>query len=288
MTESDRPVVIEVGDAEFEEKVLAESNRRTVVVDFYADWCRPCQELSPLLERLAAERKGEFLLAKVNVDQNQNLATVFRVEGIPAVRAIRAGQIVGQFEGLLPESQLRQFIADVLPSEADRLVAEAAGLEATNPARAEKLYRQALASPRVPDAARIGLARLRLARGDEAEARELLQAVPPGGPDAEDVIKLTAQLQLRQAARELPDEATLRARVAAEPDNARLRYFLGSVLAAAGRYSEALAELLAAAELDRELAGKEVREAMVTIFKAVGVRSELADAYRDKLQKLLY
>src|SRR5262249_6244253 len=138
------------------------------------------------------------------------------------------------------------------------------------------------------DAARVGLARLRLARGDEREARDLLQAVSPGGPFAEDANRLTAQMQLRQAARGLPDEATLRARAAAEPQNARLLYFLGCVLAAAGRYPEALAELLASAELDKELAGHEVREEMVTIFKVIGVRSELADEYRDKLRRLLY
>jgi putative thioredoxin len=288
MSESDRPNVIEVGDADFEEKVLAESARRPVVLDFYADWCAPCRALGPILERLAEERQGAFLLAKVNVDENQNLSMVFRVEGIPAVKAIRDNQIVGQFEGLLPEEQLRQFIDDILPSDSDRLASEAAGLEASNPSRAEELYRQALAGPKPPDAARVGLARMRFDRGDEQEVNELLKAVPPGGQFADDVTRLTARMQLRQTARELPDEAALRARVAAEPNDARLRYFLGCVIAAAGRFPEALAELLAAAELDRPLAGKEVREEMVTVFKAIGVRSELADEYRDKLRRLLY
>jgi putative thioredoxin len=222
------------------------------------------------------------------VDEIPNLAMVFRVEGIPAVKAIRNGQLVGQFDGALAEAQVRQFLDEVLPSDDDRRAAEAAELEASNPSRAEELYREALAGSGSPDAARVGLARLRLARGDETEAKELLAAVPPGGPFAEDVNRLTAQIQLRQAARELPDETTLRARVAAEPQNARLRYFLGCALAAAGRYRDALEELLAAAELDRQLAGNEVREEMVTVFKAVGVRSELADEYRDKLRRLLY
>jgi putative thioredoxin len=280
--------VIEAGDADFEEKVIAESHRRPVVVDFYADWCGPCRLLGPVLEQLAEERQGEFLLAKVDVDANQNLAMIFRVEGIPAVKAIRDGQLVGQFDGLLPEPQLRQFLGEILPTDADRLTAEAVALEAGDPARAEGLYRQALQGAKVPDAARVGLARLMLERGDDRGATEVLQPITPGGPLAEEVTRLTARVQLRQAARELPDEATLRARSAAEPENARLRYFLGCALAAAGRYPEALETLLAAAELDKTLAGNEVREEMVTVFKAIGVRSELADEYRDKLRRLLY
>lgn len=288
MSELNSPVVVEVGDADFEERVLAESQRRPVVVDFYADWCGPCRALGPVLEQLAEERRGEFLLAKVDVDANQNLAMVFRVEGIPAVKAFRGGRLVGQFEGLLPEPQLREFIEGILPNEADRLTAEAARLETTDPARAEDLYRQALSAPRPPEAARLGLARLRLARGDEREAEATLQAITPGGPLADEVTKLTAQIQLKRTARGLPAETDLRSRVAVEPQNAKLHYFLGCVLAAAGRYREALETLLAAAELDRQLAGNEVREEMVNIFKAIGVRSELADEFRDKLRRLLY
>src|SRR5262249_45088706 len=140
MGQTESPFVIEVGDADFEEKVLAESDRRPVVMDFYADWCQPCRMLGPLLEQLARERQGEFLLAKVDTDDNPNLAMAFRIEGIPAIRAIRNGQLVGQFEGLLPESQLQQFIDGIMPNEADRLSVEAADLEPSDPASAERLY----------------------------------------------------------------------------------------------------------------------------------------------------
>jgi putative thioredoxin len=282
------PWVIDVNEADFEKAVLEASRQRPVVVDFWAPWCGPCRALGPILERLAEERNGDFLLAKVNTDENQRLAMEFDIQGIPAVKAIRDGRVVLEFEGLLPEQHLRAFIDQITPSAADRKAEEAAKLEATDPAKAEAEYRQALAGDRPPDEARVGLARLLLARGADDEASDLLEAVGPSGEVGAEAARLKAQMQLKRRARDLPDEATLRRGVEAEPDNAQARYGLGVVLAAAGRYEEALPMLLSAAERDPKLARSAVREAMVEVFHAVGVRSPLADEYRDKLTKLLY
>jgi putative thioredoxin len=280
--------VRDVAEADFEREVIERSHERPVVVDFWAPWCGPCRMLGPLLERLAEEGGGDFLLAKVNVDEAPGLAAHFGIDGIPAVKAFRDGRLVLEFVGLLPEPQLRQFLDRVRPSEADRLAGQAGPLEETDPARAEELYRRAAELDRDHEAARIGLARVLLTRGRDEEAAEVLERLGPGGEQGAEYARLEAALFLRRHGREFGDAAALRKRVDADPENAQLRFELGSALAAAGRYPEALEQLLAAAARDRKLAAAKVREVMVKVFHAVGVRSPLADDYRDKLSRLLY
>src|SRR5438034_7675522 len=111
--------VIDVTDADFMTRVIEESTRRPVLVDFWADWCGPCKQLSPVLERLAAEKAGQFLLAKMDVDRNQFTAAQFRIQSIPNVWAFLDGRPVDQFIGALPEPAVRQFIDRLLPTEAD-------------------------------------------------------------------------------------------------------------------------------------------------------------------------
>lgn len=277
-----------VAEADFERDVIGQSHERPVIVDFWAPWCPPCRALGPIMERLAEERKGDFILAKINTDEAPNLAQAFRIEAIPSVKAFRDGKLALEFTGVLPEPQLREFIARVCPNEAERVARQAATLEASNPIEAEALHRGALSLDANQQQALVGLARLLVARGAEDEAVALLERVTPGGELASEVDRLRGNLDLRQLAREFGDETAVRRRVESKPDDAEAHYQLGCVLAAAGRYSEALAELLAAAERDKKLGSSKVREAMVKVFHIVGVRSELADEYRDRLARVLY
>lgn len=119
---------LDVGVADFEQVVLEESNTRLVVVDFWAPWCGPCKSLKPILEKLAAEYAGKFLLAKVNSDDNQELATRYGVRGIPSVKAFINGEPVDEFSGALPEAEVRAFVDRLLPGPADEMRAQAAEL----------------------------------------------------------------------------------------------------------------------------------------------------------------
>jgi putative thioredoxin len=116
------PPVIDVGEADFDQRVLQASEDVPVVVDFWAGWCRPCLVLSPLLERLAEENGGRFVLAKVDVDANPNLSAVFAIQSIPTVKAFVGGEVVAEFIGAQPEDVVRRFVDYLLPSRAVELV----------------------------------------------------------------------------------------------------------------------------------------------------------------------
>jgi putative thioredoxin len=278
---------VDVTEANFEREVVERSQEVPVVVDFWAPWCGPCRMLGPVLEQEIQARGGAVRLAKVNVDVAQELAAGFRIESIPAVKAFRNGQIVLEFVGLLPEAQLREVIDRLVPSEADKLAEQAQEKEATAPTEAEALYRRVLDLDREQQTALVGLARLLIATGRDAEATPLLDRTIAGGEQAAEVSRLRGMIALREKTHDLGDEAAARKRLAAAPDAER-HYELGTILAAAGKYREALEELLTAATADRALANEKVKEVMVQIFHIVGVRSELAEEYRDKLTRVLY
>jgi putative thioredoxin len=279
--------VFEVGTGDFEREVLQRSEKVPVVVDFWAPWCGPCQMLGPLLERLVAERQGQIVLAKLNIDEAPELAAQFGVVSIPLVIAFRHGQPVLDFLGLLPEAQIRHFLDQISPTQADRLTDQAQALEKVNPHESESLYRRALAADERNEAAVVGLARVLIGRDQDEEARSLLAEAGGTGALGAEVERLNGILALRQLARGLAGEADLRRRLQAEPKKANLHYELGCVLASAGRYEEALPSLLAAAEADPGMASGKVREAMVQVFRVIGPQSPLANDYRNRLAILL-
>src|SRR5207253_1810862 len=171
--------MVEVTDDTFVQAVLEESHRRPVVVDFWAEWCAPCRMIGPVLERLATERGGEFLLAKLDVDNNPQAAQAFRIQGIPAVKAFRDGKLVDEFVGAIPEDLIHQFIDGLVPSDADRAVARAEELEAGGQAaEAERLFREAFEADAKNVGAALGLAEAvrRARRRGPADGRVPAQA----------------------------------------------------------------------------------------------------------------
>jgi putative thioredoxin len=286
--ESQQPVTkVDVPADRFEAAVVEESRRRLVVVDFWAPWCGPCRTLGPVLERLAAEAGGAWLLAKVNVDEAQELAGRFGVQGIPAVKAFRGGEEVDEFVGALPERQVRAFLEGLLPGPADEAFAEAeAAREAGDGARARAALARVLAERPGHGGALLSLAELELRDGRIAEALALAERVPPA--EAEKLSGRLTALRLKARA-PAGDAAALRRQVEADPADPQARLSLGRALAAAGDYPQALDQFLELVQrFHRTEPGEEGRRAMLELFEVVGARSELADAYRTRLSRALF
>jgi putative thioredoxin len=279
-------VVIDVTDDTFERDVLGRSAELPVVVDFWAPWCAPCRALGPTLERLAIEHDGGFVLAKVNVDEAPGVAQAMRIQSIPAVKAFRDRTLVAEFVGAQPEHAVRQFLAAVLPTEADHLARDGeAHVAAGDSGAAETAFREALRRDARQPRALLGLARIHAARGAAGEALSLLERIPPSAAVAREAERLAAELRTRVDA--TGDEATLRARVAANLEDLDARLGLGRVLAARGRYEEALAELLEVVRRDPAHADAAARKAMLDVFQLLG-DDPLVDRYRSELAKALF
>jgi putative thioredoxin len=279
--------VRDVGDQDFEREVLERSKSVPVVVDFWAPWCGPCRTLGPVLERLAAEHAGSFVLAKVNVDQAPTVAQVFGIQSIPAVKGFRDGALVAEFVGAQPESAVRQFLTAVLPSEADRLAAEGeARAAAGDVAAAETAFQDALGRDARQPRALLGLARLHAAGGKTEEALPLLERIAPHAPVAKEAERLAAELRTR--ADGAGNEAALRARLAADPGDLDARLQLGRVLAARTAYEDALSELMEVIRRDPCFADEAARKLMVDIFAVLGSRDPLTERFRSELAKTLF
>jgi putative thioredoxin len=282
------PWIIEATRENFERDVIQRSSDVPVVVDFWAPWCGPCRTLGPLLERLAEESQGQFVLAKVDTDREADLARRFGIWSIPAVFALRDGQEVDGFIGVQSESAIRAWLDRLLPTPAERLALEARRLEATDPQAAVAKYSEALALDPELIRAEHGLVRLALEQGRLEEAQARIAALERRGflePEAE---KLKAELTLRLQARQAGgDVAGLRAALADRPDDLQLKLQLAESLAAAGQYADALALCLELVERDRKGHGERARQIMVAIFQVLPPASELVTEYQRQLSMVL-
>jgi len=278
---------IDVNEENFEAEVLERSTEVPVMVDFWAEWCGPCKVLGPVLEKLADEYAGEFILAKVNVDENQGLAGAFGIQGIPAVKLFKDGDLASELSGALPEPMLREFLSKFLPTAADKQALEAQALEEEGKtAEAKALYQTILESDPNHAKALLGLGRLALNEGDSATALEHLDKVPIVADERKEADRLIARLNLQAGG--TANEAALREKVKVEPNNIAARFELAQALAGAEKYEKALNEFLTIVKTDREFQDDGARKAMIQIFEVLGPDDPLTDKYRSELAKVLF
>jgi putative thioredoxin len=272
--------IVDVNEEDFEYEVLSYSDNTPVVVDFWAPWCRPCKVLGPLLEKIAAETPGSFRLARVNVDENPNLAMQYGIRSIPAVKAFSEGEIVAQFSGNLPEDRVRSFINQITPpSPASLLVEKATSLLSLERwEEAEELFRELEdMMPRDPEVL-LGLARALLGQGQAEEADAILSNFPASRLfGTAEKIRPYAQALLKLKSGDLPDDTELDAA------------FQNSLrLAGRGNQEAALDGLLDILRQDRRFRGGKAREIVLALLELLGEDNPLTRTYRSELASVLF
>lgn len=261
--------------------VVERSMQVPVLVDFWATWCGPCKALLPIVEKLAAEYQGRFLLAKVNIDEQQALATQFGVRSVPTVKLIRGGRIVDEFTGALPESQVRAFLDKHMEQPADRFLAAAEqAWEGGDVAQAEALLQQALREMPDDHRAELMLAELHAATGNTDKASELLAALPADLALSAQAEALRARLAFASAAAGAPELETLQRTLAENPGDSQARHQLAARLVLAGDFEGALQQLLELLRRDRSYGDDAARKGMLQIFELLGGEGELVTRYR--------
>ena len=272
---------LDVGSADFQDKVLAASHHAPVLVDFWAEWCAPCRILKPILERLAAEYGGRFILAKLDSDRNQEIAARYGVRGIPNVKAFVNGEMVDEFTGALPEAQIRAFIDGLLPSPAEPL--RVAAREARGRGEAEvacSLLVDALQLDPANETVQFDLAEIHLDQKRPDAAQAMLDALAHRAKDMARLGALQARLKL-VAAGAGADPAALAARIAANAGDLDARLQLAHALALAHDYRPALEQLLEIVRRDRQWQDQAARKTMLDLFTLLGGNAQYDDLVRE-------
>ncbi len=287
MSESEH--VIEVSRRDFSPRVIERSREIPVLVDFWAPWCGPCRMVAPVLERIAADYAGKLVVAKVNTDEERELAQEYGIRSIPNLKLFRNGEIVEDILGAQPESELRALVERYVPRESDALREQAAAALARGDADAARaLLERARETDPANARVAVDLARLHLSAGDLDAARAALDALAPSERETGDAARIDALLEFAERAREAPDAAELARRLERDPDDHEARYHLAVRRVVDGDYAEALEQLLELLRRDRGFRDGIARTTMLRIFTLLGDDHELVPRYRARLFNILH
>lgn len=279
----------EITSADFNQVVIQGSQQAPVLVDFWAPWCGPCRALTPVLEKLADEYKGKFLLAKVNSDENLDLAREYGIRSIPNVKAFVAGQVVDEFLGALPESAVREFIDRLLPTPGELIRRDAAAQAAAGDQQgALALLGTAADLEPNSDAIQADRIGILLDLGRIPEARTVASGLGPLAAQNPRLARVLARLQLTDAVAEHTAPAALEARALSNPDDLEARLRLAKLYASQQRYEPALEQLLEIIRRDRSFGEDAGRKTMLAIFDLLQGQNELVSRYRRLLASALH
>ncbi len=283
------PYIIDVTAENFQQVVLETSMSRPVLVDFWAEWCNPCKALMPTLAKLADEYQGKFILAKVNTEEQQQLAAHFAIRSIPCVKLFLGGQMADEFLGALPEPEIRSFIDKHIPRESDGLLAQAEQLLMQGDAEtAGSLIQQA--AEQDPGSPRVMLANAKYLAtiGKLDDAEQQLLAMPKEEQESPEVASMLARIQFDRENADNPPPEELEKRLQENPDDSEALHQLAAYKIMQNEYEPALELLLTLMQKDREYGDDAARKDMLKIFELLGGQGELVKRYRNRMFNLLH
>jgi putative thioredoxin len=286
---------LDVTGATFEQDVIERSRSVVVVVDFWAPWCGPCRVLGPVLEQAVGASEGRVELVKINVDDEPELASSFGVQGIPAVKAFRDGEVVAEFVGAQPGHVIEAWLRGLLPSESEEARESARSAAASGDVeRAIELLRERVAADGSDYEAVSELARLHGERGETAKALELFASIPAGELAADEAINDVALYEMIERGRTIEDRARLAEDLEGDavpgPFDSRSegRFALAGALWLAGEHEQALDALLELLERDRTFRDGAARRALLAGFERIGAGNDAVERARRRMAMILF
>ena len=287
-------LIKESSTATFADDVIKASSDTPILVDFWAPWCGPCKQLTPVLEKLVKASSGKIRLVKINIDENQELATQLQIQSIPMVYAFKEGQPVDGFMGALPESQIRDFIEKLIgpvgPSPSEEVISMAKeALSQEDFQTAANLFAQVMQNNQGEPSAIAGLTKCYIGMGETDQAREIIGSLDEETSAHPEVASAIAALTLKEQGSETSsDISNLQSVIANNPTDHQARYDLALALSSDGNHEEAIEHLVEIIKHDRQWNEDSAREQLLKIFEALGPTAPVTVNGRRKLSTVLF